>query len=293
MNSYMNTLLITQRFIKKLGLDGDFNDLPYDLKIATITLTCKLNTVINVQTIGHYMELNKDDVVCVKYGPDSIVRSLIPLKRNYKVKDPTQKNFQNQVSVMIRIKNQRCIHVKLFSNGTMQITGCKSVHNFTEVMLMLCRKLLTVKFAYNTETKKTIKKTFVTNPNAIKMDKITNLTIRMINSSFHVGFMIDRVIFYKLLLEKGYTCTYDQCSHAGINLKWKIGEDVISILIFESGSVIITGAKNKNHIWETYEFIVKLLYENFSIIVKMDIEKLLDRPDIKKMIKDECDSDDI
>lgn len=287
----MNKLLVTQRFLKKLKLDGDFYDLPYDLKIATITLTCKLDTLMNIKTIGYYLDLNINDVVYVKYGPDLIVRSLIKLKKNYKIKTPVEKkkNFQNQVSVKIMIRNKRCITVKLFSNGAMQITGCKTIYNFVEVMTILCSKLLDVKFVYDTATKKIIKKTFVTNPNGVKIINITCLTIRMINSSFHVGFLIDRIILYKLLLEKGHECTYDQCSHAGINLKYKIGDDTISLLIFESGSIIITGAKTKNHIWEAYDFIVKILYENFNVIVKLDMGQLLNRPDIKKMIKDECE----
>lgn len=282
----MNNLALVYKFLKQLGLDSDFYGLPYDLKIATITFTCKFNTLINVCAIGHYLELCNEDVVCVKYGPDSIVRSLIKLKKNYKVKDPKKKNFQNQVSLMIRIKNRRLIHTKLFSNGTMQITGCKSIFNFVEVMKILCKKLLTFKFAYDTVTKKTIKKVFITNKNNVKVEKTKQLKIRMINSSFHVGFMIDRVVLYKFLLERGFDCTYDQCSHAGINLKYKVGEDSISILIFESGSIIITGAKTQFHIWESYEFIVKLLYDNFHLIVKNNIEKLLLRNDIKKMIEE-------
>jgi len=283
----MNNVAITLNFIKKLGLEHDFYNLPYDLKIATITLTCKLDTAINVQNIGHYMNLNKNDVVCVKYGPDKIIRSLIQLKKNYNSAGKKKKNFQNQVSLMIKIKNDRNIHVKLFSNGTMQITGCKTVCNFVEMMRILCRKLLEVKFTYNIITKQTVKKTFISEPDNIKVEKISDLKIRMINSNFHVGFMIDRVILYKLLLEKGYECNYDQCSHAAVNLKYKCDNDEISIFIFESGSIIITGVKNKIHINESYNFIVTFLHDNYNIIAKHDIDKFLQRPDIKKLIADD------
>jgi TATA-box binding protein (TBP) (component of TFIID and TFIIIB) len=295
----MSNILLVHRFIKKLKLDDDFYELPYDLKIATITFTCKLNTLINVRTIGHYMDLNMNDIVAVKYGPDngpdSVIRSLIKLKKNYKTKDPNKvkkkkDNFQNQVSVRIRIRRDRYIHVKLFNNGSMQVAGCKSVSNLVEVMTILCKKLLTYKFAYDTVLKKTIKKVYVSSPNFVVVSRITELSIRLINTSFHVGFMIDRVPLYTLLLEKGYGTTYDPMSHAGINLKYVIGADSISILIFESGSIIITGLKNKIQMFDAYEFIIKLLYENFSIIVKQDIERLLKRPDIVKMIKDEAEN---
>lgn len=286
----MNDILLVRKFTRQLKLDSDFCDLPYDLKIATITLTCQLNTLINVHIIGHYMELNKNDIVCVEYGYDSIVRSLIPMKKTYKIKESDkkkkkEKNFQNQVSIKMMIRGDRFIHVKLFSNGAIQLTGCKSVSNFVEVMNKLCKKLLTFKFAYDTVTHKTIKKVFVTNPNFIMVSKIKSLSIRMINTSFHVGFMIDRVALYNELLQMNHTATFDSAYHAGVNLKYVIGEDSISILIFESGSIIITGLKTKQQIWDGYEFIVKLLYDNFNKIVKVNIEKLLERPDIKKMIE--------
>ncbi len=280
----MSNVVATLNFIKKLKLDNDFFGLPYDLKIATITLTCKLHTAIYVRDIGHYMSLSMKDVVCVKYGPDKIVRSLIKLKKNYNNTGKKKKNFQNQVSVMIRIKNKRNIHVKLFSNGTMQITGCKTIYNFVEVMKILCKKLLDIKFIYNLTTRKTVKKTFITEPDNITIENISNLDIRMINSSFHVGFMIDRVITYQLLLSKGHECNYDQCSHAGVNLKYKCDGEDVSIFLFESGSIIITGAKNKTHICITYDFIVKFLHDNFNIVAKREMDKFLQRADIKKLI---------
>ncbi len=280
----MNNVAATIKFIKNLGLDNDFFGLPYDLKIATITLTCKLHTATNVRDIGHYMSLSMKDVVCVKYGPDKIIRSLVRLKKNYNNTKKNKKNFQNQVSLMIRIKNKRNIHLKLFSNGTMQITGCKTIYNFVEVMRILCKKLLDVKFIYNLITRKTVKKTFITEPDNIMIDKVSDLDIRMINSSFHVGFMIDRVITYQLLLTKGYECSYDQCSHAGVNLKYKCDNDDVSIFLFESGSIIITGAKNKTHICISYDFIVKFLYDNYIVVAKRDMDKFLKRPDIKKLI---------
>jgi len=279
----INLVDVTHKFTRKLGLDSDFYNLPYDVKISTITITCKLkDTTINVKTIGHYMDLNMKDIVYVKYGPDNILRTLIKLKQSYKTK--TKKNFQNQVSVMIKLKNGRLIHVKLFLNGSIQMTGCKTIFNFVEAMTVLCKKLLTFKFAYDLVTKKTVRKTFVSGSDNVKIDKITKLKIRMINSNFHVGFMIDRVILYRLLLEKEFECSYDQCSHAGVNLKYKKGNDTISIFVFESGSVIITGVKNKQYIFDAYEFIVKLLYENFNRLIKIDAEKLLERRDVKKLL---------
>lgn len=280
----MQNIQLTRKFLNDLKLDKEFCNLPFDLKIATITLTCKFpNTKIDVRAIGYHMTLNRNDIVYVKYGPDYI-RSLIKLKKSYNVKTKKKKNFLNQVSVMLKLNNSRLIHVKLFSNGSLLIAGCKTVYNFVEVMKILCKKLLGYKFVFNYKTSKTTKTHFVSNKDSIVMEKIEDLDIRLINSKFDVGFMIDRIILHNLLLKAGFKSDYDPCSHAGVNFKYGCGDITISVFAFESGSIIITGAKSQMQIEETYKFVVKFLYDNYKEIRKINMEKLLVRNDVKKLI---------
>jgi hypothetical protein len=55
----------------------------------------------------------------------------------------------------------------------------------------------------------------------------------------------------------------------------------ISIFVFESGAIIITGAKMRDHIVQAYKFITKKLFEHYNNIIKEEIDGLLSS-DIKE-----------
>jgi TATA-box binding protein (TBP) (component of TFIID and TFIIIB) len=74
--------------------------------------------------------------------------------------------------------------------------------------------------------------------------------------------------------------------HACVNIKYNYKNiDTISIFVFEKGSIIITGAKNRDHLFQSYKFISKFLYENYGNIVKNDIGDIIDFPEIQELIK--------
>jgi len=277
--------LPTSNQSKKLTAHIDLSNLPDDLKISTMTITCNLDTLIDVQNVGKYVDLSFGSIVCVKYGPTN-VRTLIKLKKsNSKTKKKKQKNFYNQATVIVDVKNKRRINVKLFKNGAIQLTGCKSMENFNDAITILTNELKKKKAVFDRKQKKIIKKDFVTSPENVNLASINNFKIRMINSNFHIGFLVNRENLFDLLNKANIRCTYEPCIHACVNIKYNYkNKETISIFVFESGSIIITGAKTKNHIIEAYKFITKILYENYDNIIKNDIDKFLDRPEIKQLI---------
>ena len=93
----------------------------------------------------------------------------------------------------------------------------------------------------------------------------------MINSNFNIGFNIDREKLFEKLILNNYECTYDPIIHACVNLKYTIKSKKISIFIFESGSIIITGANNCNQILCAYNFINKYLLTNYDKIIMKNI----------------------
>src|SRR5690606_16003074 len=90
-------------------------------------------------------------------------------------------------------------------------------------------------------------------------------------------------------INRGISCTFEPCIHAGVNIKYDLAGKTISIFVFESGSVVITGARKIEDIQHTYKFIVKLLYENYYEIVRYNIDKFLRRADIVKIIEEHQD----
>lgn len=274
----------TSDFSKKLNTEFDLTNLPDDLRISTMTVTCNLNTLITIENIGKYINLSFGNTVCIKYGNNK-VRTLIKLKKSNKKTKKKQKNFYNQASIIVDVKNKRRVNVKVFKNGAIQMTGCKSVDDFIDAMTILCNELAQKKAVYDKTQNKIIKKEFVTKPENVNVTDIYNFKIRMINSNFHIGFLINREILYELITKLGIRCSFEPCIHACVNIKYNYkNKDTISIFVFESGSIIITGAKTRNHIVEAYKFITKILYENYDSIVKNDIDKFLERPEIKELI---------
>ena len=63
----------------------------------------------------------------------------------------------------------------------------------------------------------------------------------------------------------------------GVNIKFlpEGNDKKVSIFVFESGNIIITGAKNVNNILESYEYISKFMEENKLVIEKSKICDLL------------------
>jgi TATA-box binding protein (TBP) (component of TFIID and TFIIIB) len=64
--------------------------------------------------------------------------------------------------------------------------------------------------------------------------------------------------------------------YPGINLKYPSSSDEnkqISLLIFRSGSIIITGAKNANDVANSYSFITKVICEHSKELFYYDINE--------------------
>lgn len=282
--------VITQKLKPYMNLE----DLPEDLHISTVTLTCCLNTEFYLDNISKYVDLSDNGILRIRYGEEEDAttnRSIIPEKKNNKRNKKSKKAFYNQATVIIKSKTyNNTPNVKLFKNGTIQMTGIKSLKNFVEVIEVLCTELKKVKAIVNKKTMKdlTIKK-FVSKPEVVDPENISKLSIRMINSNFNIGFKINREKFYNLLLSQNVNCTFESCAHAGVNIKhaYKEGEQ-ISIFVFESGAIIITGAKNREHIMSAYNFIVEKIHKNYYDIVqnKITIDNILKRKEFKKINKE-------
>lgn len=277
-------------------IDFSLKNLPDDLRISTMTITCNLDTLIDVQNLGGYIDLSFGSIVCVKYktnnnklDDNTVVRTLIKLKkiREKSKKGNKRKNFNNQATLIVDVKNKRHINVKLFKNGAIQMTGCKSMDDFYHALDIVCRELKKKKVVYDKQTKIMTPKYFITNYENVDMLKIKNFKVVMINSNFRVGFLIDREKLHGLLIKSGVRSILEPNIHACVNIKYNYkNKDTISIFVFESGSIIITGAKTESHIIEAYKFITKVLFENYDTVVKNNVESFLERDDVKQLIEE-------
>ena len=266
---------------------SEINNLPAGMGVSTMCASCKLNTLVNIVNIEKYFQLNPDDILTVKMNKERL-RTIILTKKKPKRqrkndnklihKDTTKNYFYNQITVVMRIDSGPCqdlndapkINIKLFKNGSVQMSGCKSVKNINIVLNKLIYKLKEIKAIMDDGKLNIIE--FIDEP-----DKITilNFKIDMINSNYKVNMQIDRDKLYNLLLKKKIKSSYEPCIRACVIIKFTPCEQnsefkEVSIFVFQKGNIIITGARSRSHIISSYEYMNNILLTHTDEIIKKD-----------------------
>lgn len=257
----------------------------HNITISTITLDCKLHTLIDIDVFAKNVELKENEIVSVKFGNRKDVatnRTIVYIKPK---KKPSMKNFYNQVTILMKPNNnpsRNYINIKVFKNGSLQITGCKDMCDFYNVINTLIRILKQGKDVINKKGQK-IHKKFIDSPDNIG---IFDVKVRMINSNFKLNYKVDRKKLAKILKknhkqttkdkEIGYVeCKYEPAGgHSCVNIKYRYDDvNKPSIFVFQTGAIIITGAKNLQHIIMAYIFIQKILNRYYNEIKIIELNE--------------------
>ena len=265
----------------------DIKMLPEKVKISTISATCTLNVGVKLNNIYKYLKLSMDGIYTIKFK--NKVKSLEVQKKKKKKKNC----FQNQMTVEIKpdIENMpnSKISLKIFKNGSIQMSGIKSIKACNTVLTKLINEL-------NKEYG-VIENHVITDINFIeeKVDeiKISKFKIDMINSGFELKYNVNRENLYNKLLDTKIDCKFEPSIHAGVNIKFLPtgNEKKVSIFVFESGNIIITGAKNIYNIVESYDYISNFMETNKMIVEKSKICELL-RKNVNSELNDMLKVDD-
>ena len=254
---------------------GDFNAviLPNDIHISLMSITCKLNDLLfNYVNIAKYIDLCEDCILSTTAKYKECDKNIIirrSLSKNKKIKH--KKVFFNQVSMYIFI-NGAYKHIKLFSNGSIQMTGFKTSNDVVELLSKLFDKLSVKKFIVD-KNNNLVYVPFISNLQLLCFDNITKMQINMINTNFLILFCVDLKKFYEHLakLNLNVKYRYEKINHPCINIKYINNNASIFIFVFENKSIVITGAKTYEQIFNAYKFINKILYNNYQYIVKKEI----------------------
>jgi TATA-box binding protein (TBP) (component of TFIID and TFIIIB) len=239
--------------------------LPDDVTINTMTIICDTNIQFNIKNISSYID-----------------ESFIHKKKIKKIKK-NKKSFFNQVTlcVMVESKKEKPVNLKIFSNGSMQMTGCKTIDNALDTIEKIFIELKKVKGILDKKTLKIVEKPFCENIDCLNYNSIKNIRVEMIVSKFTYPCKINRPLLFEILQKEQIECKYDPELHASVDLKIIFDEKKISVFIFEKGSIVITGARNCKQLEYAYKFINTFLLKNHKIISKKnlgqnDIEKYLE-----------------
>ena len=269
---------------------------PSKLMISVMSATCYLGNIINLQKLCDNIKKNEN---IVDINPNHQVTRKNPLKK---------KIFYNQTTFYIRpwynIENKYNLNVlvnlKLFRNGKCQMCGLRNKEDGIQTIKILLDNI--DKNCFGDENDKS----------SYNIEQIkNNFNITLINSDFDIGFKIDRKKLFELLLDKyDLFVTFDPCHYQGVNLKYFInyennknntgkclcldtnknickgkGEGYgetnckkMTISIFQSGNIIITGKCELKQLYESYDFIIDICKKHFDEIyqplLSSDIRKI-------------------
>lgn len=198
-------------------------------------------------------------------------------------------NYNDEKKDLFVLNNISCtitICIVLYNDNNFRTSSCGEINKQISQTQI-------VEQATNIEPNSKIN--FVSDITKLNVDHIYDINVIMITSNFALGYKVNRDILYKLLIINGnndkhlISVSYDP-KHAGVIIKYRcINYEYrnskiniipplkknkekqyrdVSIFIFESGSIIITGANNCYQIGIAYEFINKFLSIHINEIKK-------------------------
>lgn len=209
------------------------------IHITTITMIMKLNNTIDLLTVKQFIGSGK------------------LLKRNSKHKgfmwEVKNTPFYNQATLVYSDHISKK-SVKLFHNGSVQVTGCSSIHECHSVRGQILAILNTSHHGTPFE--------------------IAPMKIVMINTNFGFNFMLNLRRVQDAF--QMYSVTFDPDRYSAVKVKMKPMEDMkeVTCSIFGTGKVIITGATNLREVVEAYRVIISVVRRHLSDIRVKDVEKI-------------------
>ena len=213
--------------------------------------------------------------------------------RQKKVKD--NEHFYNSCSIIVKASlDIKCVNIKLFNNGKITLTGSKNEFDGYHSCCVLLNEMKKNEDIFLIPEK----------PDFCNV-QIENYKITMINSDFDTNFKIDllklltilnnneKELFTKFNPEKyrgliiGFYWNTDKkfqdgkclckCKCNGKGTGTGIGQcKKITISIFKSGSIIITGGRLVKQIEDAYSCINEILKKYYHSIIKLSILDFID-----------------
>ena len=272
-------------------------------RISTITSNAKIllkdkedRIDINLIALFDNININSNDeseyyVYTSRFENKSSVNKIV--RGNYIKKKRTiqhKRTFDNQISFVYKFADNYYVNVKVFQNGSLHITGSRTIE---DIVVPLTRLIKEIKDA-NIDILK--------NENYNINDVIYgDISILMINTDFKIfkepecinKFSIKRRTLHTILInDYNMIARFDPSTYPGVKIEywWDNANDIrdasnhydkrnvkskcnvkegikkITIAVFESGSILITGAITIEQVNETYKFICDIIEKNKEII---------------------------
>jgi TATA-box binding protein (TBP) (component of TFIID and TFIIIB) len=209
------------------------------VKITTITMIADLETKIDVafirkafQTLGN---------IVIKQADKKNARGF-----EWTLKETT---FYNQVTLNY-VDEYSTKSIKLFPNGAIQVAGCTDLIDCNRVIRQLV-KLLKLLVSKDIKTK--------------------GFQVVMINSNFSLNYKLNlHEVAVHFSRNKIFDVSFDPDRYSAVKIKFKPAEDMkrVTVSIFGTGKIIVTGAETLKEIAFSYNIINSHINTNKNIKVE-------------------------
>jgi TATA-box binding protein (TBP) (component of TFIID and TFIIIB) len=243
---YLSTEEYADAYLK---LMKDANSNGHNVNVSTITLLCELNS--DKIDIKAFTEVFDEPDVGIKISKNN---KQFELTKRGKMK----KTFFNQVTLNYVDVSKKSI--KIFSNGKLQITGVSSCFECHHVIGLVTKWLNSYK------------------PVDSPVFDVKHAYMGMLNVNFSVGRHLDLKLLNRILNQNDHVMSvYNPETYPAINMKLCLapGEFAcstkdrknISIFVFGTGNIVVTGGKDLPSVHRAYMFIVEQLNSNASVFL--------------------------
>ena len=234
-----------------------------DINISTMTVCFNFNQFVNLKILNE----NLPETLKISYNPGS-KKSKVPKKKGT---DSFYNSFDIKISICDRDMDIFSnVSIFIFPNGKVKAAGAKTINT---IYSLIDELICIINYVPGTVEK----------PETLAAQ---NIKIQMICSDFKIkpikedpdGWCIKQEDLKNILVnEHSLSATFSSLSrYPGINLKYPSTTETgkhVSLLIFRSGSIIITGAKNGKDILNSYNFITQVICKNASKLFYYDINE--------------------
>jgi hypothetical protein len=261
------------------------------LRISTMTVTGHLGTKIDIPKLWAVVPIMPywylgEGILKMEHNMNKkgMCRHDILLKR----KKP-KKKFYNQATLIIRLETQptcwKEVNVKMFSNGGVQMTGILSEDMGRQAIAVLLKTL-------KTQPPEVFSEIFETEPGLVRY------ATQLVNSDYSIGVPVRRDRLHKILVNvyKLFS-TFESDIYQGVNTKYfvnnmrpattmpglcgcptlcsgsgnglEIGScKTVTIAPFQTGKLIITGARTLAQIEEAYAYMNMIITKHAEEIIR-------------------------
>lgn len=215
------------------------------IKVTTMTMTSPTQGPFNLPVIREYFARHNNNVPIINDINLQTKKRCREHMDNVSLRDT---KFQNQITIDYT-DSHSIKSIKLFSNGAVQIAGSNDLWSCKIILKKLSALL----------------KHIFKNP---KVFDFKAYSIAMINTNFALNFSVNLYNVVECFSEAGYDTTFnpDRYSAVKVTIVPDGGEKDVTVSIFSTGKIIMTGAQKIDDITKVYNIIVTHIASNYDSI---------------------------